>query len=118
MMKSTVFFVLTLATLTVSACSEGVMGKDGRIGPCTGYHTDKQACGNAKYNAPLLSKIHSGMTQEEVRAVMGHDPERRQITDGAESWLYMSDYQAELMTAITFTDGKVTGMKQVPWRAK
>ena len=28
------------------------------------------------------------------------------------------DYDAEKMTAITFTDGKVTAIKQVPWKSE
>ena len=49
---------------------------------------------------------------------MQHDPERRELSGSSETWLYITDYSAELMTAIVFTDGKVTGLKQAPWKAE
>jgi hypothetical protein len=94
------------------------MDANGRISGCGGYHTDDEACGRALFNAPRLAKIHVGMSIDEVRATMQHDAERKEIDGGSETWIYMSDYDAEQMTAITFTDGKVTAMKQVPWKGK
>jgi hypothetical protein len=94
------------------------MDQSGHISGCGGYHTDDQACGNAMFNAPLLAKVHAGMTTDEVRALMRHDAERREISGSSETWLYMSDYDAERMTAIEFTNGKVTALKQVPWKSK
>jgi len=95
---------------------EGQMLANGTIAPCDGWHTDAQACGNALFNRPLLPKIHVGMTTDDVRSIMRHDAERREISGNTETWLYMSDYDAEQMTAITFVDGKVTAMKQVAWK--
>jgi hypothetical protein len=54
---------------------------------------------------------------QEVREIMKHDPERRTIEGNRESWGYITDYQAELTTWIVFTDGKVTGMSQGPWKS-
>jgi hypothetical protein len=109
--------------LLISACTyatnphpQGVMLADARITPCHGHHTDPKACGNAQFNAPLLPKIQAGMTTAAVREIMRHDAERRELDGNTETWFFMSDYPAELMTAITFTDGKVTSLKQVPWK--
>jgi hypothetical protein len=54
------------------------------------------------------------MTMDEVRQTMKHHAERREITGDTETWYYMSDYPAEMMTAIVFTSGKVTAMRQAP----
>jgi hypothetical protein len=106
------------ALLLVGCSSPGGVMQAGKISPCPDFRTDAQACGNALFNAPRLPKISAGMTTAEVRSVMQHDAERREIAGNTETWLYMSDYEAEQMTAIVFTDGKVTAMKQVPWKAK
>jgi hypothetical protein len=54
------------------------------------------------------------MTMNDVRSVMEHDAEQKTIDSSSESWGYLTDYEAEKMTWIIFTDGKVTGMKQSP----
>src|SRR5690242_19589285 len=100
--------------LIVGCASPGTLNTAGKIEPCGGYHTDAQACGNALFNAPLLPKVHAGMSTDEVRQTMKHDAERREISGETETWYYMSDYPAEMMTAIVFTSGKVTAMSQVP----
>lgn len=94
--------------------------ENGRILPCGGHHTDPDACGAALFNAPRLAKISLGMTKDDVLKIMEHPAERREAktSDGHdyESWLYMVNYTNEQMTAITFTDGKVTAMNTVPWK--
>ena len=118
-MEEEMRYLPLVVLLAFAACeSAGGVMKNGAISQCGGHHTDSQACGNAVFNAPLLPKVHAGMTMDEVRAVMQHDAERREIDHGAETWIYMSDYQAEMMTAVTFTDGKVTGMRQIPWKTE
>jgi outer membrane protein assembly factor BamE (lipoprotein component of BamABCDE complex) len=110
---------LLFLVLAAAACTTpGTMDQSGHISGCGGYHTDDQACGNAMFNAPLLAKVHAGMTTDEVRTLMRHDAERREISGNSETWFYMSDYDAERMTAIEFTEGKVTALKQVPWKSK
>jgi hypothetical protein len=104
-----------LAVLAFGCGTEGALQPNGTITPCGGHHTDPQACGNAIFNAKVIGKVESGQTKEQVRAIMQHDPERREIVEGKETWIYMTDYGSELMTAIQFTDGKVSGLKQVPW---
>ena len=96
----------------------GVMLSNGHITPCHGFYTDEQACGRAKFNAPRAAKIHSGMTFAEVRAVMEHDPEGKKIDGEKESWSYITDYEAEKITWIVFTNGVVTGMEQAAWKSE
>ncbi len=110
--------------LLTLACSSpgGTMLDSGRITPCPDWHTDNQACGNALWNAKVIGQVKLGQTQDEVRAIMRHDPERREAavsSDGTttETWVYITDYQAELMTTLIFTSGKVTGIGQGPWKA-
>jgi hypothetical protein len=101
----------------LSACeSEGALRKDGSISPCGGYHTDKQACGNAIFNAKALPAVHTGQSMDEVRSIMKHEAERRNAEGLTESWGVISDCDAEQMTWITFTDGKVTKISQGPWK--
>jgi hypothetical protein len=122
MRKLAIILVISLAACAHTPdgriAREGMMTDKGTIEPCGGNHTDTQACGNAIFNAPLLQKVHSGMSMAEVRQLMQHDAERREISANTETWIYMSDYDGEKMTAIIFTDGKVTGMKQIPWKTE
>jgi hypothetical protein len=113
------------ACILITGCSyatnphaAGTMLPDGSIAPCHGNHTDSQACGNATFNATVINQVQPGQSKEQVRAIMRHDAERREITGNSETWLYITDYGSELMTAITFTDGKVTGLKQAPWHSQ
>jgi hypothetical protein len=92
---------------------EGQKLADGTIAPCDGYHTDSQACGYAKFNAPRLQKVELGMTKDDVRRIMEHDAERREADSGGERWYYMADYDAEKMTVLTFTDGRVNAITLV-----
>ena len=92
------------------------MRDNGTITPCPDWHTDNDACGRAIFNAPRLAKIRAGMSMHDVRATMQHDPERKEIVGATETWIYMSDYEAEQMTAISFIDGKVSAMTSLPWK--
>ena len=103
--------------ISLAACSTpaGVI-VNGNITPCDGYHTDNQACGNAVLNSGVIGAVHAGQSYAEVRSIMRHDPERRTIEGNKESWGFITDYQAEIMTWIVFTDGRVTAMQQAPWK--
>ena len=114
---------LTLPALLIAGCSyatnphaAGTLLENGTIAPCHGNHTDHQACGNAIFNSKVIGQVQAGQTKDEVRAIMKHDPERRELSGNQETWIYITDYSAELMTAITFTDGRVSGLKQLPWK--
>lgn len=116
--------VVCAGTLVLtSACSyavnpheAGTLIADGKIAACHGNHTDAQACGNAIWNAKALTQIHAGQTMAEVRKIMAHDAERRELAGTVETWTYISDYSAEKATTIIFTDGKVTGLRQAEWK--
>jgi hypothetical protein len=113
---------IAAALMMSSGCIEdlhqpGIM-LNGKITPCHGSHTDIYACGAATFNAPRVAQIQSGMTIADVRKLMEHDPERRTMEGRMESWAYITDYDAEMMTWITFTDDVVTGMRQGPWKTE
>lgn len=107
--------IALVAMIFVACTTPGTM-RNGKIEPCGGYHTDSAACGAALFNAPRLAKVQTGMTREEVRALMEHDAERRTLDGGRESWGYINNYDSETMTWITFTDGRVTALTQGPWK--
>lgn len=116
-------WLLSLATGTLTlACSAGQLGDNGRITPCHGHHTSPEDCGRAQFNAPLLPKIQLGQSKDEVLAIMRHPAERFEAKSEHdhkyETWIYMQNYDNELMTAIVFTDGKVTEIKTVPWKTE
>src|SRR5947209_16620916 len=71
-------------------------------------------------NRERLNLVRVGQTLEEVRAVMGKEPERRDSRkrfDGklVEMWSYATDYVRRLDTTITFVDGRVEEIKTLPW---
>jgi hypothetical protein len=102
-------FVISIIVL-VSACS--VSGKYRGDGPCKGFHKDPEACERAAANSLVISKIQLGQSPEEVREIMGNDPERREVTDDLETWGYRTNYAGKLFTTIAFKDGKVSSIKQ------
>jgi hypothetical protein len=104
--------LLVSAGCAHTAQQPGIMA-NGTITPCQGMHVDRNACGHALFNAPRLAAIHTGMTLEDVRAAMGHDPERRSKAPGRESWGYISDYKTDAVTWLTFKEGRVAAIAQV-----
>jgi len=94
----------------VSACS--VSGKYRGDGPCKGFHKNPEACERAAANSLVINKVQLGQSPEDVRKVMESDPERREITDGLETWGYRINYAEKLFTTITFNNGKVSSIKQ------
>jgi hypothetical protein len=74
------------------------------------------------FNSQAVGKVKLGQSQQEVRAIMQHDPERREAAvsvegKSAETWSYITDYSAELMTTFTFTDGRLTKIGKAPWKS-
>ena len=98
--------------ILLSACTYG--GHYQRSGPCEGWHTDNAACLLAHKNANAIGKVQLGQTLDEVRSVMGKEPERRSAVAGQESWGYLTDYSDHLITTVIFTNGIVTEIKQGP----
>lgn len=111
---------LALVALIASGCSlvghgPGVMRPDGTIIGCGAFYEDGQACGNAIWNAKVIPRVTLGQTPAEVRKIMEHDAERRDFSANEERWYYITDYDAELMTVIVFTDGRVSALSHAPW---
>jgi hypothetical protein len=77
----------------------------------------------AEENERHINQIRVGQTVEEVRAIMGKDPERREARarfDGktVEMWSYVTDYARKLDTTIIFVDGRVQELRATPWEDK
>ena len=51
-------------------------------------------------------------------ALRGREPDRREATTTTETWYYMSDYERELMSKMTFENGHLTRIEQVSWQSK
>jgi hypothetical protein len=116
-------FSLPAVLVIISACSyavnpheAGTLIADNKIAACHGNHTDSQACGNAIWNQKVIGGVHAGQTLAEVRQIMKHDAERRELSGDTETWTYITAYDAEKVTKIVFTHGVVTGMQQADWK--
>jgi uncharacterized protein YceK len=121
-MKKTLL-AISFAAITLTGCTSvmntalppGRMDEAGTIRPCHRDHRDAQACGNAIFNETVISDIHPGQTPADVRAIMRHDAEHRTVDASTESWGYITDYDAKVMTWIAFSDQKVSSITQRPW---
>jgi len=113
---------ISIAALTFLACTSARnavppaerMNEAGAIPPCHGDYRDAQACGNAIFNESVIAQIHTGQTLTDVRAIMGHEAERRTVDGSNESWGYVTDYNDKVMvmTWIAFTERKVSAVTQ------
>ena len=113
---------ISIAALTFLACTSARntahpaerMNEAGAIPPCHGDYRDAQACGNAIFNESVIAQIHTGQTLTDVRAIMGHEAERRTVDGSDESWGYVTDYNDKVMvmTWIAFTERKVSAVTQ------
>jgi hypothetical protein len=94
----------------------GEMNADGSINPCHGYKADAQACGNAAYNGARIGRVAIGQSLQDVKAIMGREPEERSVRtqDGrsSETWSYRTDYAGRISTRIDFLDLKVVAIRQ------
>jgi len=77
----------------------------------------------AEENERHINQIRVGQTVDEVRAIMGKDPERREARarfDGktVEMWSYVTDYARKLDTTIIFVDGRVQERRATTWEDK
>jgi hypothetical protein len=107
---------LSIASLALTGCATVMTLPTSRmnvaeaIRPCQSDRRGSQACGDATFNATVISQIKKGQTPTDVRAIMRHDAERREVTSLTESWGYLTNYQNKMITWITFTDRKVTSL--------
>ena len=102
--------ILIAAFLLLNGC--GVSGHYQSSGPCKGFHKDQQACQRAAENSSVIGKVNLGQSLEEVRQIMGKDPERREVTKDSENWEYITSYAGYRFTTIIFRNGIVTEIKQ------
>ena len=114
---------VSILALALGACAStrnttvtpGAMSDAGIIGPCRGDSRDIQACGNAIFNASVISQVHAGQTLMEVRSIMRHDAERHEVAGKNVSWGYITSYENKMLTWITFTDRKVSSLSHEEW---
>ncbi len=110
--------VLSIASLALTGCAAvmtssapaGDMNAAGAIQPCYPDRRDAQACGNSIFNATVIAQIHKGQWRSDVRGIMRHDAERREMQGLTESWGYMTSYDSKMITWITFTDHQVSSL--------
>ncbi|MBL8511304.1 MAG: hypothetical protein JNM52_06630 [Betaproteobacteria bacterium] len=96
--------------ILITACS--VSGKYRSDGPCRGFHKDPQACERAYENSLLVNKINIGQSANEVREIMGREPERREVSSETEAWSYLTDYANQILTVIVFKQSTVVEIRQ------
>lgn len=101
--------LLFLIILIVNGCS--VSGHYRSEGPCKGFHKDQQACERAAANSKVIGKVMIGQSLDDVREIMGKDPERRKASAKEEIWSYITDYSNHLFTTIIFKNKKVVEIK-------
>ena len=106
-MKLRLLLSIALLTLTGSAAA---LTESDATKPCNPDRRGSQACANAIFNATVIGQIHKGQSQDDVRGIMRHDPERREIQRLTESWGYMTSYRNNMITWITFTDDRVSSL--------
>jgi hypothetical protein len=110
MMKN---ILLAIASLTLTGCLSvapaGHVNAKSAIQRCSDRR-DGQNCGNAVFNATVISQIHAGQSRADVRGIMGHNAERLEISNLSESWGYMTSYKNQMITWITFTDRQVSSL--------
>lgn len=115
---SKIRFVFSVALLALTGCTSvvtsarpaGGMNQAGAIQPCFPDRRDAQACGDAIFNATVIVQIHKGQSRGDVRGIMRHDAERREVQGPTESWGYMTSYKDKMITWITFTDLQVSSL--------
>lgn len=103
--------MLLFAVMLAAGCTYG--GHYVRSGACEGWKTDAEACKRSVVNQTAITRVQVGQTLDQVRAIMGA-PERREADATSERWGYLTDYDGERVTTITFVAGKVTAITQAP----
>lgn len=101
--------LLILVAILINGCS--ISGHYRSEGPCKGFHKDQQACERAAANSSVIGKVNIGQSLEDVRQIMGKDPERREVSKESETWGYITSYAGHRFTTITFKNGLVTSIK-------
>jgi hypothetical protein len=82
--------------------------------------TNRAALNASRSNKLFIGQVQIGQTMEQVRSEMHKGPESRNVTtlpDGTVEtvWNYVTDYEADTNTSITFRGDKVTAINQTKW---
>jgi len=110
---------LAVACVTLAGCAASVIPllPPGRmnieapmVAPCSPDHRGAQSCEDARFNGMVISQIHKGQTESEVRNIMRHDAEKLETGGSTESWGYLTSYKNQMVTWITFTDRTVSSV--------
>ena len=77
----------------------------------------------AEENRACVDRITVDQTLDEVRAIMGKGPEKREVRarfDGktVELWSYVTDYARRVDSTIIFVDGRVQEIRATTWEEK
>jgi len=77
----------------------------------------------AEENRVRVDRITVGQTLDEVRAIMGKGPEKREVRarfDGktVELWSFVTDYARRVDSTIIFVDGRVQEIRATTWEEK
>ena len=77
----------------------------------------------AEENRSRVARIALGQSLDDVRTIMGKDPEKREARqrfDGkkVELWTYVTDYTRKVDSTIIFLDGRVQEIRATSWCEK
>lgn len=91
------------------------------LGACV--YVPKVMWNRAEENRTRVDRVRVGQTLEEVRAIMGKPPEKREVRlrfDGktVELWSYATDYTRKVDSTIIFLDGRVTEIRATTWEER
>jgi hypothetical protein len=99
--------VLAIASLVFTGCA--TVSTAPRAADRMG-ETVQPTRANTISNAGVIDQIHHGQSQDEVRIIMRHSPERTEVGSLTESWGYMTSDKNSMITWITFTDRIVSSL--------
>lgn len=90
------------------------------LASCASCVTNRPAKRAASVNATYIGQVKIGQTMDQVRTEMHKGPESQNVTtlpDGTLEtvWNYVTDYDADTNTSITFRGDKVTAINQTRW---
>ncbi len=87
------------------------------IGAC---NTNPKAFNASMYNRSMITGVRLGQSMAEVQQAMGKPPESQAsklLGRGEQEvrWYYLTDYDSETNTEITFRQGRVVEIRATPW---
>jgi hypothetical protein len=90
------------------------------LASCASCVTNRPAKNAAASNKVFIGQVKIGQTMEQVRIEMHKGPESQNVStlpDGTVEtvWNYVTDYDSDTNTSITFRGDKVTAINQTRW---